>query len=404
MRRLSSLAVLLLTAPCALAQQTAPAPVPASAASPSGKVDAAALLELSAGANGLHGSGILPWHLRAHWQTLDDKKQVKEQGAWEEWWAGTRKFKIVARQGDAQETTYGTERGFFVVQTGSTPATSLAGDADSLPSQYFATYPGTLPAASIVLERLFTHPVPEAAPGGSSAMRLQETQPHQGDISLDCVLQAFVLPDGSPHRTMNKDGQLDVSVNRYCWDTESHVLRLESAPGVVTSFSSVVRFQGQYLARSIRIEHTGVRTFTNNDPTLSQTSRSYSVQEADIGVDAVEALATVSEADFTPPANAVQVSDLRTAAIAYGAMPGERIRGDLMKERSEGQVWRLDGSVVVGVKILKDGSVSDLHVVSGPRGLQQDALDIFKSWQFEPYLVGGEPVQVTARFTYSHEM
>jgi protein TonB len=58
------------------------------------------------------------------------------------------------------------------------------------------------------------------------------------------------------------------------------------------------------------------------------------------------------------------------------------------------QEMRLEGVVVLQAVVAKDGHVRDLHVVSGPTGLQKSALDAVQQWEYKPYLLNGEPVEV----------
>jgi peptidyl-prolyl cis-trans isomerase A (cyclophilin A) len=55
---------------------------------------------------------------------------------------------------------------------------------------------------------------------------------------------------------------------------------------------------------------------------------------------------------------------------------------------------RVSGTVVLGAVIGVDGTVKELHVVSGPDQLQQAALDAVKTWRYRPYLLNGQPVEV----------
>jgi protein TonB len=55
---------------------------------------------------------------------------------------------------------------------------------------------------------------------------------------------------------------------------------------------------------------------------------------------------------------------------------------------------RVQGVVVLQATISKTGSITDLHVVSGPAMLQSAALDAVKSWRYKPYLLNNEPVEV----------
>ena len=54
----------------------------------------------------------------------------------------------------------------------------------------------------------------------------------------------------------------------------------------------------------------------------------------------------------------------------------------------------LEGTVVLQATISKAGTIENLRVVSGPAMLQQAALDAVKQWQYKPYMLNGEPVEV----------
>jgi peptidyl-prolyl cis-trans isomerase A (cyclophilin A) len=54
----------------------------------------------------------------------------------------------------------------------------------------------------------------------------------------------------------------------------------------------------------------------------------------------------------------------------------------------------VSGMVVLGAVIGTDGSVKELHVVSGPELLQQAAMDAVRSWHYRPYLLNGQPVEI----------
>ncbi|HZQ18769.1 MAG TPA: TonB family protein [Terriglobales bacterium] len=66
---------------------------------------------------------------------------------------------------------------------------------------------------------------------------------------------------------------------------------------------------------------------------------------------------------------------------------------------------RVQGSVVLAAVIGKDGTIQNLHVLSGHPLLTQAALDAVKQWRYRPYILNGEPVevdtQVTVNFTLS---
>jgi protein TonB len=55
---------------------------------------------------------------------------------------------------------------------------------------------------------------------------------------------------------------------------------------------------------------------------------------------------------------------------------------------------RVSGTVVIQATISRNGTIENLHVVSGPAMLRQSALDAVKTWRFRPYMLSGEPVEV----------
>jgi periplasmic protein TonB len=55
---------------------------------------------------------------------------------------------------------------------------------------------------------------------------------------------------------------------------------------------------------------------------------------------------------------------------------------------------RIQGTVVLSALIGKDGSIQNLHVVSGHPMLTNSALEAVKEWKYKPYILNGEPVEV----------
>ena len=55
---------------------------------------------------------------------------------------------------------------------------------------------------------------------------------------------------------------------------------------------------------------------------------------------------------------------------------------------------RIQGTVVLAALIGKDGSIQNLHVVSGHPMLTNAALEAVKEWKYKPYILNGEPVEV----------
>jgi protein TonB len=55
---------------------------------------------------------------------------------------------------------------------------------------------------------------------------------------------------------------------------------------------------------------------------------------------------------------------------------------------------RVSGTVILQAVISKEGTIENLHVVSGHPLLTQSALDAVKQWRYRPYILNGDPVEV----------
>jgi len=60
---------------------------------------------------------------------------------------------------------------------------------------------------------------------------------------------------------------------------------------------------------------------------------------------------------------------------------------------------RVTGQVVLSAVISKEGTVENLRVVSGHPMLVEAALNAVRQWQYRPYLLNGEPVEVESAVT-----
>ena len=89
------------------------------------------------------------------------------------------------------------------------------------------------------------------------------------------------------------------------------------------------------------------------------------------------------------------------------------VRADIMKKQivhkvpptypEDAKKAQIAGKVQLEAVIGKAGEVESLKVVSGPKELQQSALDAVRQWTYKPFLLNGAPVEVktTIDITYS---
>lgn len=65
----------------------------------------------------------------------------------------------------------------------------------------------------------------------------------------------------------------------------------------------------------------------------------------------------------------------------------------------------IQGIVELQATIGKDGHITNLHVISGPDLLKDEALKAVKKWVYKPYILNGAPVelQVNIKVNFSLE-
>ena len=70
----------------------------------------------------------------------------------------------------------------------------------------------------------------------------------------------------------------------------------------------------------------------------------------------------------------------------------------------EAKAAKIQGRVVLEAVIGVDGHVENLKVVSGPKELQQSSLDAVRQWVYKPYMVNGNPVEVTTDINVNYKL
>jgi protein TonB len=65
---------------------------------------------------------------------------------------------------------------------------------------------------------------------------------------------------------------------------------------------------------------------------------------------------------------------------------------------------RIQGSVVLQAEISKDGTIQNLHLISGHPMLAPAAIEAVKQWRYKPYFLNGEPVEVETQITVNFSL
>lgn len=80
-------------------------------------------------------------------------------------------------------------------------------------------------------------------------------------------------------------------------------------------------------------------------------------------------------------------------------LPSKMVEGMLIRKTiptypAIGIAIHQQGTVLLQATISKAGTIENLRVISGPPILQQAAIDAVRTWQYRPYLLNDQPVEV----------
>ncbi|HWE84640.1 MAG TPA: energy transducer TonB [Terracidiphilus sp.] len=328
--------------PCVFAQSGAPA-----AALPK---DPRAILALAAPLYDFASPDMKPWHVKAKYQLYDLNGNPTGQGEWEYWWASPK----VHRQSWTRD---GLSRGDWFVADG-----KQFRKESGAPLRYFERQ----------VESALLAPLPTEVAQDANRMKLEVKTVAAGNGSqLTCVSsQLQWMVDGrptSPDSAVAED---------YCFDPPTRALRMKYSNHLITEFNQIARTQGKYLARQVDILAGKLKVFSVTVESVG-------------GIDAADSA-------LTPPADAADVSPEDAEQPARGNVT----TGSLVKKTTPvypmvAKMSRIQGTVILGAVIGKDGSIHDLEVLASPSPLlAKAAVDAVRTWQYKPYLLNGVPVEV----------
>lgn len=103
---------------------------------------------------------------------------------------------------------------------------------------------------------------------------------------------------------------------------------------------------------------------------------------------------------FTPPKPTLP----QRLRISQGVSAGRLTYRVEPKYPIVAQQARIEGTVVLSAVISKQGTIEHLQLVSGHPMLVQSALSAVAQWEYRPYLLNGEPVEVETTITVTFKL
>jgi TonB family protein len=299
------------------------------------------LMSIAHDKNGLVGSDIRPWHIRATYRSFDMKGKPDYEGTYEEWWVSATKYKLSFTNPKSTQTDYAT-------------GTALLRDG-------FQEWQGGL---ELLLRASLIAPLPDVSQ--LNGFTLQRAAQAVGQSSIQCVALTYpVRPN------------LEVSGNFYpaaCFEPTMPVLRVYSE-GTSTRviYDHIVSFQEHYLARQIQVFVSGKLA-------------------AEMSLDVVELLKESPDIVLAAPSTALPV-DLTKIMFKEGT----KSRWPALLKKAvpvypqEAKSMRVQGTVNIKATIGVDGHVESMQPIDGPSMLRQAAFDAVRQWLYRPFDLMGQP-------------
>jgi periplasmic protein TonB len=107
----------------------------------------------------------------------------------------------------------------------------------------------------------------------------------------------------------------------------------------------------------------------------------------------------VAAAPVTPPKPAPQLVN-----ISQGVTQGLLIKRVQPVYPAGALSMRIQGSVQLQATISKDGSITNLKVISGQGALGRAAIEAVRQWKYKPYYLDGQPVEIQTQITVNFKL
>jgi TonB family protein len=95
---------------------------------------------------------------------------------------------------------------------------------------------------------------------------------------------------------------------------------------------------------------------------------------------------------------------LQKVRLASGVMGGRLVKKVAPVYPQEARAAYIQGTVILGADISKQGDIVKLELISGPIELAGSAVDAVRRWKYLPYLLNGEPVEVQTQIQVNYQL
>jgi TonB family protein len=296
---------------------------------------------------------LKPWHLRASYQIYDVTGKPLSEGTYESWWVSPKVYRSTWVRGGSSRTVWGAADGKKFEKD----------DGEAL-HLFELEFPEQL-----------MDPLPEKSEIDSKDNQFERHMVRTGKVKMPCVAIS--------KRLGNSLGYQEDA--RYCFDPSNAILVAKTiANEIGVNYGDFARFQGLNLSRLL-VERVDDRDLL--------TAKITAVSGLDAG-----------DAALIPPADA-KPDEIVRHGIPAKLMLGLRTGGVLPEYPEKAKADHLTGRVMMEAVIGKDGRIHNLEVLSSPGPvLSESASKAVGKWEYKPYLLHGEPVEVRTTVYVNYAM
>jgi protein TonB len=95
---------------------------------------------------------------------------------------------------------------------------------------------------------------------------------------------------------------------------------------------------------------------------------------------------------------------IQAVKVSQGVSQGLLVKSVQPMYPQTARQMRVQGSVELLANIGKDGSITAVKVLSGPQVLSRAAIDAVKQWQYKPYYLDDQPVEIQTQITVNFKL
>jgi Gram-negative bacterial TonB protein C-terminal len=346
-------AILMLASPLAAQTQSGPNSIVNPGSAAPAKImfkKPAEILQFASVMNGVDVPSAKPWHVELTYDQFDEDGDNVHSGTIEEYYVEPKKYRLSFTNDEMSQTDIATGSGLYRI-----------GEQRWL-------NPGELQVLNEALRPFYRRELNARCIWGhfEPCTALNKINWHVGGLKLQCIIVDHLDASIS-----------DNALPKYCFENDTVPLRYTRGQGWdETIYNKFIAFQDRYVATEIDVTRAG-------KPFLK------------INIEELESLNVKNEALFTPLPG------------SSGPLGGRiTLSSDILVDQYQVRpVWpafphHVPGKVNVRFVVGKDGTVVEAEALDGPEVLHKPSLDAVRQWQFRPYLILGEPVEVESRTVF----